>query len=171
MKTWQTLTGSKDCSILLLDIETFLSTDTQTQRWCSYISSEDDSGVELQRCLVLLIDLLLSLCANFTFGLLGETQRSVLVTSGWFLTILTNQCILSESRCKPVFQTCLSDGTLTDHLLSEGSKWIRHYLHSITITEISLNFPHWKVSVWCSWLNICGSQPTIDANNFSCGSW
>ena len=42
---------------------------------CSHVSSEDDSYVELQRGLVLLVDLLLSLRADFPFGLLNKTQK------------------------------------------------------------------------------------------------
>lgn len=40
----------------------------------SYICSKDNSCVELERRLILLVDLLLSLRANFTFGLSNKTQ-------------------------------------------------------------------------------------------------
>lgn len=43
----------------------------------SHIGSQDDSHVEPQRCLVLLVDLLLPLGANFAFGLQGNTVSGV----------------------------------------------------------------------------------------------
>lgn len=48
--------------------------------WMSYVGSQDDSGVELQRRFVLLVDLLLSLRADFTFGLSNKAEKQVSYT-------------------------------------------------------------------------------------------
>lgn len=72
------------------------------QCYGSYISSENDSGVELQSGFILLKDLFLSLRANFTFGLkvekdytgLGDTKTiTALVLS------LINKNDLQYGRC------------------------------------------------------------------------
>lgn len=54
-----------------------MTENIQKQHRASYIRSEDDSRVELQSGFILLVDLLLSLRANFTFGLMGKTQRAM----------------------------------------------------------------------------------------------